>query len=567
MHVHTRRAALFYSAVASACLLGSAQAQTPPDAGQLLRDAQRQKQAPQPPEAAASNPTGAPPRQDNGPRVAVKGFRLHGVHLLPEAQLQAELQTLAGQSLSFAELRRATDIVARQYQAAGYLVRVYLPEQTLTDGVVTIAVLEGRLSTIKVEQEPPGRHISKQRVERMMTARQQLGAPVRADDVQRAVSLLNALPGMSASSLLEPGEQAGDTALVVSVKDEAALNGQVQVDNAGSRATGEWRASAGLSWNSPLGVGDQVLLFASKSSGSAYGSAGYSAPLGNDGLRTSLNASRLTYAYELSGSRYNGSAADLGAQLSYPVLRSQGANLGTFVSYDHKRFDNAVAGVRLNDKTIKLAGLGLLGDLSDELLGGGVTQWSLTLNWGRLDLSGEATDLAADQAANGPNRQGRFKKLSYSLGRIQRLTRRDSLLVNLTGQSSNRNLDSAEKLSVTGSTGVRAYSSAEPSGDDATLLGLEWRHQLSELLSLSLFRDQARVKRDHTPSAATLSPNAYTVAGNGVGFSWGKASTVLIRGALSWRAGSNPARNIATGEDSDGTRRDPRLFISLLKVF
>lgn len=564
MPIRTRRAALLSAALLNAGL--AAYAQTPPDAGKLLREAQKALEAPPPPTPAASTPARATDPA-SGPRVLVKSFTLTGVSLVPEAELQARLAPLVGQSASLADLRRAADSVAAHYQAAGYLVRAYLPEQTLRDGVVTIAVLEGRLSAVRVEQQAPGKHIAKERVQAMMTARQKIGAPVRADDVQRAISLLNALPGLSASSLLEPGQQPGETALVVSVKDEPALSGQVQLDNAGSKATGEWRASGGLSWNSPLGLGDQALVFASKSRDSLFGSLTYSAPLGVDGWRGALNASRLDYDYQLSGTRYDGAASTVGALLTYPFLRSQRTNLGLVASLDRKSFDNGVAGIQLNDKTVTLAGLGLGGDMADDWLGGGITQWSATLNWGRLNLSGNASDLASDQLAGGPNRQGSFRKLSLSLGRIQRITRADSLLINLSGQLASRNLDSAEKFSITGNNGVRAYSSSEPSGDEGALLGLEWRHQFSDQLTLSAFHDHARLKRDKRPNLSTLSPNSYTLGSNGLGLSWGRASTVLIRGAVAWRVGDNPVRNPATGADSDGSSRNPRVYVSLLKVF
>jgi hemolysin activation/secretion protein len=564
MPIHSRPAVLLSAALMNAVF--GAHAQTPPDAGKLLREVQKAQEPPPPEPPAATSPASAA-ESTTGPRVQVKSFLVTGVSLLPEAELQARLAPLVGQSASLADLRRATEQVAAHYQAAGYLVRAYLPEQTLRDGVVTIAVLEGRLAAVLVEQAPPGRHIAKERVEAMMTARQKIGAPVRADDVQRAIGLLNALPGLSASSLLQPGQQPGETTLLVSVKDEPAFGGQVQADNSGSKATGEWRVSGGLSWNSPLGMGDQAMLFASKSSGSTFGSLSYSAPLGVDGWRGGFNASRLSYDYTLSGSRYDGGADTVGALLNYPLLRSQRANLGLVASLDRKAFDNAVAGIQINDKTISLAGLGLGGDVADEFFSGGITQASVTLNWGRLNLSRNAADLAADRITGGPNRQGSFRKLSFSLGRVQRVSRADSLLVNLSGQWASRNLDSAEKFSITGSNGVRAYSSAEPSGDEGALLGLEWRHQINDQLTLSAFHDHARIKRDKRSNAATLSPNSYSLGSNGLGFSWGRASTVLIRGAVAWRVGDNPVRNPATGADSDGSSRNPRVFVSLLKVF
>jgi hemolysin activation/secretion protein len=559
---------LFLRAAAAAALLvlstTALQAQTAPDAGQLLRDANRSPAAPVP----ARPPELPPPASTEpaaGPRVQVTAFKLSGITLLPETEVQARLAPFVGQPAAMADLRRAADSVAELYRERGYLVRAFLPEQALADGVVAITVLEGRLGSVRVEQAPPGRNISPEQVRATMTARQKLGEPVRADDLQRAIGLLNAMPGLSASSLLEPGEQPGESRLVVAVRDEPRLTGQVQLDNAGSKASGEWRASGGISLNSPTGRGDQAQLYASKSSGSHYGSLAYGLPLGDDGWRASVNTSLLNYGYTLAASRYTGAASVLGVSLAYPVLRSASVNLNTSLSQDHKRFDNAVAGIALNDKTLDVSTLALSGDASDGIYGGGLTQFGLMLTIGRLDLGAHAADLAADQA--GPQRQGSYHKIAWTLGRLQRITAADTLALNYSGQQASRNLDSAEKFGATGQGGVRAYSSAEPSGDNGQLLSVEWRHQIGEQLTLAAYHERARLQRDHNEGPGSLNPNRFSLAGSGLGLSWGRANLLLVRAALAWRQGDNPVRNPVTGADSDGTRRNPRAYVSVLRIF
>lgn len=553
--------------VAAAALLVCAplQAQTPPDAGKLLRDTERNTPPPPPPPPPATAPSASPDTQP-GARVQVVAFRLRGVKLLSEAELQVRLTPFVGQPASLADLRRAADTVARAYQEAGYLVRAFLPEQELRDGIVTIEVLEGRLSGVRVEQAPPGRSVGESRVVQTMTARQKIGAPVRADDVQRAIGLLDGLPGVQASSVLEPGAAPGETRLVVAVADEPLLGGQLQFDNAGTRASGEWRSTGSLEVNSPLRFGDQLQFYASHSAGSDYGSAGYSLPVGYDGWRASATLSRLAYAYDLNSTRYSGGATSWGTTASYPLLRRAGASMSLSLGYDHKAFDNAIAGLQISDKTVATRTLALGGDAADAWLGGGVTQFSLSLAFGRLDLGGNAGDLAADQAADGPDRDGSFRTLGWSLTRLQRLSAADTLQLSLSGQRASRNLDSSQKFNVTGPSAVRGYSSSEPSGDDGTLASVEWRRQVTPELTLSLFHDHAWLRRDHERNGATLDPNRYSLASHGLGATWSGPGRLLARAALSWRAGRNPART-AEGDDSDGTRRDPRLFVSLVKAF
>ncbi len=554
------------SRLAAAALLLAApllHAQSAPDAGDLLREVPRAQ--PATPAAPQAQPAADAVTPAGGPRVTVRSFVLQGVTLLPEADLQARLAPLVGQAAGLADLQRAADAVADLYAERGYLARAYLPEQSITDGRITIAVLEGRLADLRVELQPPGLRLTEARARRMLLARQQLGEPVRAPDIQRAVTLLNELPGVSVRSMLEPGQRPGETQLVVAVQDEPLVSGHVLLDNAGSKATGEWRLSGGVAFDSPARLGDQARLFASKSRDAAYLSGRYALPLGADGLRGAVQVSRLDYDYDLGGSRYDGGATVLGAELGYPLVRRSGFRLQASAAHDRKAFDNAVAGLSLNDKTIQLTTLGLNGELGDAHFGGGVTQFGLELAAGRLDLSRNAADLAADQA--GPQRHGSFRKLGWSLARVQRLSAADTLTLTLAGQRASRNLDSAEKMGVTGSQAVRAYAGAEPSGDDAQLLTLEWRHRWNEQLTLAAYHERARVRRDHQAHVGTLPPNRYTLSGSGLGLSWGRADQLLVRAAVAWRHGDNPARDAATGADADGSQRDPRAHLSLLRVF
>lgn len=542
-------------------------AQTTPDAGSLLRDIERSQTPRQTTPALPDSPAPAGPTDTApGARVTVKSFRLLGVQLIPEAEVQQVLAPWVGQPASFADLRRAADAVAALYQRRGYLVRAYLPDQEVQSGEVAIVVLEGRLAGVRIDRADGATHIGDAQVQGYMTARQRVGEPVRPEDIQRAISLLNDLPGVSASSLLEPGTREGESVLVVAVRDKPRWSGLVQADNTGAKASGEVRATVGLNLNSPLGRGDQAQLLLNSSRDSHFGSLGYSAPIGYAGLRVGLNALALRYGYGLQGTRYSGDASGYGASLAYPLLRSERTNLNASLALDQKHFDNDVAGIPLNDKSLRSATLSLYGDRVDDVLGGGLVQYGLSWSEGRLDLSGNAADLAADQVANGPRRDGRYRKLGWSLSRLQRVTTADTLALIASGQFANRNLDSSEKFVATGAYGVRAYSSSEPAGDDASLLSVEWRHQFSDALTATVFHDRARIRRDHHQNTASLAPNRFSLAGSGLGVSWGRSSDAIVRATVAWRHGRNPAAD-PQGRDSDGTHRTPRVFVSVLKTF
>ena len=542
-------------------------AQTAPDAGNLLRDIDRgQIRNPTlaPPSPA---PTQAPAPPANGIQVLVKEFAISGARQFPDAEIQALLDPWRGRSVSISELRQAVDAITDHYRDRGFLVRALLPDQNIQNGVVRITILEGTLGDIRIERQRGASHLSDADVRAHLTARQALGQIVRPDDLQRAISILNDLPGVGASSLLEPGAREGESRLVVSIEDKPLLSGMVQADNAGSRASGEHRVTLNASLNSALGLGDQVQFSLNKTSGQTFSRMGFSLPVGADGLRAAVSLSDLGYAYDQTATRYDGAARVAGGSLIYPLVRTARRSVTASVNLDHKRFDNAVADVSISRKTVAVATASVNGEWLDEWWGGGVLQAGLTLAGGRLDLSGNAADLASDQIANGPARQGHFSRLQWSLTRLQRITAADTLALVATGQQTPDNLDSSEKFLATGPYGVRAYSSAEPSGDEGSQASLEWRHQFSDTFGVTLFHDWTRLRRDRREHASTLEPNVFSLSGHGLALTWGKPSVVQVRASVAWRSGVNPVRNAATGADSDGTRRQPRVFVSALKTF
>jgi hemolysin activation/secretion protein len=226
-----------------------------------------------------------------------------------------------------------------------------------------------------------------------------------------------------------------------------------------------------------------------------------------------------------------------------------------------------VAGVTLSDKRIDLVTLGVSGDRSDGFGGGGVWAASAELAAGRLDLSGNAADLAADQVAGGPQRQGAFSRVSLGLSRTQRLGHRQTLTVTAGAQKAGGNLDASERLALAGPSAVRAYGTSEPGVDTGVVLSVDWKLQLDAVWTVGVFHDQAVGWRDERLNVATLAPNRLHLSGSGLALQAMLPQGVQLRVSLAGRHGTNPARNPATGADADGTLRHTRLLLSLATWF
>ena len=186
---------------------------------------------------------------------------------------------------------------------------------------------------------------------------------------------------------------------------------------------------------------------------------------------------------------------------------------------------------------------------------------------GRLDLGGNGADLASDQLARGPARNGGFGKVGGALTRMQRLNAQQTFTVAASGQIASKNLDPAEKFQVSGPYAVRAYSVSEPSVDTGLLVTADWKYKFSDAWALTVFHDQAMGWRDEKANVATLQPNRIHLAGSGVELNWEGPGAVQVRAGLAHRHGVNPTRNPVTLADADGTRRETRALLSVAKWF
>lgn len=121
-----RFAQLAALAASALCLGDMAMAQQVPNAGSILR--QLEPETPSLP-ALKTQPGPKPPSAavPSGPALHVRGFRIEGNQLIATARIQRLLAGYVGRDLSPADLRQATDSIARLYNHEGWLARVLVP--------------------------------------------------------------------------------------------------------------------------------------------------------------------------------------------------------------------------------------------------------------------------------------------------------------------------------------------------------------------------------------------------------------------------------------------------------
>lgn len=534
------------SVFALLCAQGAWAQPAVPDAGSVLRDLQQAPVAPAPAPALRSPGTQASPPADDGTRIAVKSVRITGNEEIPERELRPFVDGLAGGEHTLAQIDAAARRITAYYRARGFAVaRAYVPAQDVTDGVLTIGVIEGRVSGYSVRNQS---RLDDDRV-RAYLGGVRPGDVVRSDRIDRGLLLLQDTPGVGGSrATLQPGAATGTSELLVEVDPARPYTATASADNHGSRYTGEYRVSGSLSVASPSGIGDQFTVGALTSGkGLSFLRLAYQLPVGAQGWRVgaAVSATRYRLAREFEALDAHGDARSTSVFATYPFVRTQAASLGGVVSLESRRLEDEVdATATSTQRRLDVASVGLAGSLKDEAGGGGISAFDVTLVSGRLSIDSPAARLIDSLSAR---TEGGFTRLAYGASRLQRLTDASMLWLSFTGQQAGKNLDSSEKFSLGGANAVRAYPQGEASGDEGLRGTLELRHMLGTNVQGTLFYDWGKVRFNQEPFGAPAA-NSRSLAGVGVGLNADFRNGLQVRGALAWRTHGGDPTSIPASE-------------------
>lgn len=530
-----------------------------PNAGRSIRDIESIRPA-QPPAAAPEldlpqrQPQSEPPADAHAARLAVSAFYIDGNEVFPQEELLRLLDDLKGKPLTLAELRAAAERVTDYYRTHGYvLARAFLPPQEIEDGRVHISVQEGRYDRIILENRSRTRDGVLQQPLRNLKP----GEPIYGPDLERTLLLISDVPGVTAKGTLRPGEQSGSTALVVETESAPLLNGSVDADNYGSFYTGEYRLTGNVNVNSPLRLGDRLDLRLLGSNGRQhYYRAAYQVRVGTQSTQLGVGYSSMSYhlGKDFEVLEAHGTASVRSVFATQPLIRSRTFNLNAQFQYEDKRLrdDIDLYGVSAG-KRVELWTLSLDGSRDDDFLGGGRSYFYLGYGSGQLRF-GNAFDGMLD--ARTARTSGRFSKLTFSGGRLQRLPGRLQLLAQANAQWASGNLDSSEKLGLGGPYGVRAYALGAGSGDQGWVASAELRYALAAHWTISAFIDNGVISVNKHPWVS--GSNEVRLAASGVGANWTDRNQQVSLTAA-WPLGAR--------EVNDVPKRDPRIWLHATQYF
>ncbi|MEH2005900.1 ShlB/FhaC/HecB family hemolysin secretion/activation protein [Nostoc sp.] len=206
----------------------------------------------------------------------VKQFEVIGSTVFSPEKLNQVLAEFINKPITFAQLLEARSKITELYINAGYVTSgAYIPEQTLTTGVVQIQIIEGKLEDIQITG-------TRRLNPNYIRSRIALGAstPLNQKRLLESLQLLQLNPLIqNLSAELSAGSRTGANLLAINVTEADTFNVQTVLDNGRSPSVGSFRRQLQINEANLLGLGDSISLTYSNTDGSNTIDTSYTLPL------------------------------------------------------------------------------------------------------------------------------------------------------------------------------------------------------------------------------------------------------------------------------------------------
>lgn len=203
------------------------------------------------PAAAAAPATNSPPKTGaaatNAPdRFEVNGYTVEGNTVLDPKIVKGILAPYTGPSLSFADIKKGLGELQLAYRERGFItVRVGLPQQKLTNGIVRVTVTEAKLVDVTVANNHWHSSNNVMRALPSVRTNELLNSLVFQQELNRA----NAASDRQIYPEVAPGPEPGTTALRLKVVDRIPIHGALELNNQALPGTPDLRFNGALRYN------------------------------------------------------------------------------------------------------------------------------------------------------------------------------------------------------------------------------------------------------------------------------------------------------------------------------
>jgi len=409
----------------------------------------------------------------------IQDITLKGADSLPSADRQRLLKPYVGQCLGVSQLNELLKVITDYYIDKGRVTsRAYLPQQDLSSGHLQVLVVEGKLEGLKGAQ---GSSVTDR--ELAMAFPGKVGAALNLREVEQLVDQLSRLPSKQAQMELTPGTQVGGSDVVVKNTPQKPWRASLSRNNDGQKSTGEQQWGAGLEWDSPLGLADQLVLRGGHDAVSDHQKTSknnmlyYNVPWGWWNFSYTYSESDYRTLADLNGYKLKqyGDSQNHQLRAERVIHRDDVSKTSVNVGLAHLRTNNYLLDARLGPSSNRLSEL-QVGINHGRRIGSGFVNFDLGMQNGIGAFDAQSNNQERDREGNltsTPN----YRKYTATVSYLQPFTlwgESFSFSSLATGQRSEDVLFSPQRISLGGSASVRGFKDQQLSGDS----GGYWRNDV-----------------------------------------------------------------------------------------
>jgi len=422
--------------------------------------------------------------------IVVKDFRFVGNKSISSADLKTILNGYIGKSSDLDNLYKAADQLSEEYRRRGLdFAKAYIPAQEISNGVVTIAIVEGKLGEIQVTGN---RNYSADFI-RGFLKKSTTDVALTSERIERGLIILNSeFTDLKVTADLVGSKEPGAVDINAKVEDRFPLHLTLYANNFGQENVSRARFGAQVEWVNALipgalltvggFVGDEVDKI-------SFVNGTYLVPLNYLGTKLGVSGASGSFnvGKDFADLRMYGRQASGSIFVSHPFIKGRTFNLSSslgFKSADSKIY--FMDQVSSYDKT-RMLYLEIAGNHAHW---GGKSFVSLNYSQGLGDFMGGTQ--ANDPFASRIEASNEFSRFTLALARQQPLGSFFSSLTRLTGQWSDKALLAGEEWQIGGVDSVRGYAPGEGTGDYGYRASQEFRLaplENKEILQLAAFID------------------------------------------------------------------------------
>ena len=408
----------------------------------------------------------------------IQDIELKGADSLSAADRTRLLKPYVGQCLGVAQLNQLLKVITDHYIDNGRVTsRAYLPQQDLSSGHLQVLVVEGKLEGVKGAQ---GSNITDR--ELAMAFPGKVGEALNLREVEQLVDQLSRLPSKQAQMELTPGSQIGGSEVLVKNIPQKPWRASLSRNNDGQKSTGEQQWGAGLEWDSPLGLADQLILRGGHDAISDHQKTSknsmlyYNVPWGWWNFSYTYSESDYRTPGDLDGFKYKQTGDSQNHQLRAErvIHRDDLSKTSVSVGVSHLRTNNYFNDERLDVSSNRLSEF-QVGINHGRRIGNAFVNLDVGMQNGTGAFDAQKDDQERIRGILTPT--PRYRKYTATMSYLQPFTlwgESFSFSSLATGQRSEDVLFPAQRMSLGGSYSVRGFKDQQLSGDS----GGYWRNEV-----------------------------------------------------------------------------------------